>query len=175
MRRLAALLALLLPVACSQATTKVDSGLKAGAYTGTIGQATYQVDIPAKWNGTLLLYSHGYAAPTGGNPAADAGDATTKAWLLENGSALASSPHSRTGSAPAAAGHGVCISAVTEDVHLVMTPACEVIGRCTAPPKRSVDQVVTAAVTEAGDEVTVSYVGPRPPRAAAASRGSTPV
>ncbi len=95
--RVAALLALLLVAACSQAPIKVNSALKAGAYTGTIGKATYQVDIPAKWNGTLLLYSHGYAAPTGGNPASDAGDSTTKAWLLESGYALAGSSYSSTG------------------------------------------------------------------------------
>jgi pimeloyl-ACP methyl ester carboxylesterase len=93
----AALLALILVTACSQAAVKVDTAPKAGAYTGNIGAATYQVDIPAKWNGTLLLYSHGYAAPTGGNPASDAGDATTKGWLLDNGYALAGSSYSSTG------------------------------------------------------------------------------
>ncbi len=97
LKRLAALLAFVLLAACSQAVAKVDHGPKAGSYTGTIGAATYQVDIPAKWNGTLLLYSHGYAAPTGGNPASDAGDATTKAWLLGNGYALAGSSYSSTG------------------------------------------------------------------------------
>ena len=97
MRRLAALLALVLVAACSQSAVKVDNGLRPGSYTGAIGAATYQVDIPAKWNGTLLLYSHGYAAPTGGNPASDAGDATTKGWLLENGYALAGSSYSSTG------------------------------------------------------------------------------
>jgi pimeloyl-ACP methyl ester carboxylesterase len=96
-RRLAALLTLVLVAACSQSAAKVDNGLKAGSYTGAIGAATYLVDIPARWNGTLLLYSHGYAAPTGGNPASDAGDATTKSWLLQNGYALAGSSYSGTG------------------------------------------------------------------------------
>jgi pimeloyl-ACP methyl ester carboxylesterase len=96
-RSATALLALVLAVACSQSAVKVDSGTKAGSYTGAIGAAAYQVDVPAKWNGTLLLYSHGYAAPTGGNPASDAGDATTKGWLLENGYALAGSSYSGTG------------------------------------------------------------------------------
>ena len=96
-KSVAALLALILVMACSQAAVKVDNGPKAGSYTGNIGAATYQVDLPAKWNGTLLLYSHGYAAPTGGNPASDAGDATTKGWLLENGYALAGSSYSGTG------------------------------------------------------------------------------
>jgi pimeloyl-ACP methyl ester carboxylesterase len=95
--KLAALLALLLVAACSQAAGKADTRPGAGSYTGTIGAATYLVDLPAKWNGTLLLYSHGYAAPTGGNPASDAGDATTKAWLLASGYALAGSSYSSTG------------------------------------------------------------------------------
>ncbi len=93
----AAVLALVLLAACSQSAVKVDTRLKPGSYAGAIGAATYQVDIPGKWNGTLLLYSHGYAAPTGGNPASDAGDATTKGWLLENGFALAGSSYSGTG------------------------------------------------------------------------------
>jgi pimeloyl-ACP methyl ester carboxylesterase len=96
-RYAAGLLALILLAACSQPAAKPESGPKAGSYTGNIGAATYQADLPAKWNGTLLLYSHGYAAPTGGNPVSDAGDATTKAWLLENGYALAGSSYSSTG------------------------------------------------------------------------------
>jgi len=96
-KRFAALLALVLVAACSQGAAPAPSPAKAGTFTGTIGAASYLVDLPAHWNGTLLLYSHGYAAPTGGNPASDAGDATTKAWLLENGYALAGSSYSSTG------------------------------------------------------------------------------
>ena len=37
--------------------------------TGTLGDgATYVIDVPAPWNGTLLLYSHGYVAPGSPNP-----------------------------------------------------------------------------------------------------------
>src|SRR5947209_14859672 len=34
--------------------------------TGTLGGAAYKIEMPAKWNGTLLLWSHGYrsAVPT---------------------------------------------------------------------------------------------------------------
>jgi pimeloyl-ACP methyl ester carboxylesterase len=95
--RLAALFALLLVSGCSQSAGTPAVASQAGTHTGTVGAGTYLVDIPAKWNGTLLLYSHGYAAPTGGNPASDAGDATTKAWLLDNGFALAGSSYSSTG------------------------------------------------------------------------------
>ncbi len=65
--------------------------------TGTLlDGATYVMDFPARWNGTLLLYSHGYnAGPE--NPAYDAGDGSTAAFLLANGYALAGSSYSTTG------------------------------------------------------------------------------
>jgi pimeloyl-ACP methyl ester carboxylesterase len=98
MRRLAGLLAsIALLAACTQASAPAPKGPRAGTYTGSIGSATYLVDIPKSWNGTLLLYSHGYAAPSGGNPASDGGDATTKGWLLGEGYALAGSSYSSTG------------------------------------------------------------------------------
>ena len=98
MRGLTVLVGLvLLSAGCSQAAAPAAAGPKAGQYSGSIGAATYLVDIPPHWNRALLLYSHGYAAPTGGNPASDAGDPTTKAWLLENGYALAGSSYSGTG------------------------------------------------------------------------------
>ena len=31
--------------------------------TGSIGGATYGIAMPAAWNGTLILYSHGYIVP----------------------------------------------------------------------------------------------------------------
>lgn len=65
--------------------------------TGTIDGAAFLIDIPANWNGTLLLYSHGYVAPGDPNPARDAGDPFTAAYLLGNGYALAGSSYSTTG------------------------------------------------------------------------------
>ena len=73
------------------------SGPKPGNYTGRIGKAAFVIDIPTRWNRTLLLYSHGYAAPGSGNPANDAGDDNTKGWLLGQGYALAGSAYSSTG------------------------------------------------------------------------------
>jgi len=36
----------------------------AATYTGTLPDgATWQIRVPAAWNGSLLLYSHGYRAP----------------------------------------------------------------------------------------------------------------
>jgi pimeloyl-ACP methyl ester carboxylesterase len=59
--------------------------------------ATYRIDVPADWNGTLLLYSHGYVAPGSANPARDVGDPLTGQWLLGHGYALAGSSYATTG------------------------------------------------------------------------------
>jgi pimeloyl-ACP methyl ester carboxylesterase len=66
--------------------------------TGTLSDgATYVIDVPASWNGTLLLYSHGYVAPGSSNPAEDVGDPLTGAYLLAAGYALAGSSYASTG------------------------------------------------------------------------------
>jgi pimeloyl-ACP methyl ester carboxylesterase len=59
--------------------------------------ATYLMEVPPGWNGTLFLYSHGYVAPGSANPAQDVGDPATGAWLLTHGYALAGSSYSTTG------------------------------------------------------------------------------
>jgi len=66
-------------------------------YSGTIGGAAYSVEVPARWNGTLFLYSHGYVAPGSANPAAAAPDAGIGEWMLGQGFALAASAYSSTG------------------------------------------------------------------------------
>jgi pimeloyl-ACP methyl ester carboxylesterase len=58
--------------------------------------ATWKAEVPASWNGTLLLYSHGYRFP-GNNPAQDVGDPVTGAFLLAHGFALAGSSYAHTG------------------------------------------------------------------------------
>jgi pimeloyl-ACP methyl ester carboxylesterase len=66
--------------------------------TGTFPDgATYVIDVPAKWNKKLLLYSHGYAAPGSPNPAYDYGDPYTAYFLFAEGYALAGSSYSTTG------------------------------------------------------------------------------
>ncbi len=59
--------------------------------------ATYLIEVPSPWNGTLLLYSHGYVVPGSPNPAHDVGDPATRAFLLGNGFALAGSSYATTG------------------------------------------------------------------------------
>lgn len=66
--------------------------------TGTFADgATFLIEVPSPWNGTLLLYSHGYVVPGSNNPAQDVGDPLTRAFLLANGFALAGSSYAHTG------------------------------------------------------------------------------
>ena len=59
--------------------------------------ATYLIEVPAQWNQTLFLYSHGYVTPGGNNPAQDVGDPVTGGWLLSHGYAIAGSSYATTG------------------------------------------------------------------------------
>jgi hypothetical protein len=65
--------------------------------TGNINGADYLIEVPANWNGDLVLYSHGYVAPGSPNPAMDVGDPLTREFLLSNGYALAGSSYRTTG------------------------------------------------------------------------------
>jgi pimeloyl-ACP methyl ester carboxylesterase len=60
------------------------------------GVAQWVADIPADWNGTLILYSHGFN-PTPNNPARNAPDPQTAAALLARGYALVGSSYERSG------------------------------------------------------------------------------
>jgi hypothetical protein len=64
-------------------------------FTGTLANGTTWVaDVPVNWNGTLLLYSHGFGPLT----ARDAPDPGTQAALLARGYALAGSSYDPSGS-----------------------------------------------------------------------------
>jgi pimeloyl-ACP methyl ester carboxylesterase len=66
--------------------------------TGTLANgATYLIEVPANWNGTLFLYSHGYVVPGSANPARDVGDPFTRFFMLSSGYALAGSSYATTG------------------------------------------------------------------------------
>ena len=70
------------------------------AKTGALPDgATYLIEVPAHWNGTLFLYSHGYVPPGNPNPAQDAAmsDPATRFFLLSSGFALAGSSYATTG------------------------------------------------------------------------------
>lgn len=59
--------------------------------------ATFLIEVPANWNGTLFLYSHGYVTPGSANPAQDVGDPFTRFFMLSSGFALAGSSYATTG------------------------------------------------------------------------------
>jgi pimeloyl-ACP methyl ester carboxylesterase len=70
------------------------------AHSGSLGDgATYLIEVPANWNGTLFLYSHGYVIPGSPNPALDMaqGDLATRFFMLSSGFALAGSSYATTG------------------------------------------------------------------------------
>ena len=71
----------------------------ANTLQGALGGANYTIAVPSNWNGTLVLYSHGYVFSNSPllNPAPDAGDPLTGAALLQQGYALAGSSYSQNG------------------------------------------------------------------------------
>src|ERR1700676_404211 len=67
-------------------------------HLGTLDDgATYLIEVPANWNGTLFLYSHGYVVPGSSNPAQDVGDPFTQFFMLASRYALAGSSYATTG------------------------------------------------------------------------------
>jgi pimeloyl-ACP methyl ester carboxylesterase len=89
----------------SSATAVPFSGCDKVACTGTLAGANYQIELPRTWNGTLLLFSHGYrnaepAPPDFAPVRTDAQDAPTDAVaqaLLAEGYALAGSAYASNG------------------------------------------------------------------------------
>lgn len=59
--------------------------------------ATWVMDVPRNWNGTVLLYSHGYRQAGSPNPAVDAPDAAVSGAALGQGYALIGSSYATTG------------------------------------------------------------------------------
>ena len=91
-----------LAVGANQASASAPSCGGSGSVStvnGTLSDgAAYKIQCPAgAWNGTLYLYSHGYVVPGSANPAEDAGDPVTAAWMLGHGYALAGSSYASTG------------------------------------------------------------------------------
>src|SRR4051794_34689675 len=81
----ATLTAVSLTAACGQSTTPLGDRAQVvrstdvdvpftdckAACTGTTDGAAYEIKLPSKWNGTLLLYSHGYRFAQPGPPSFD--------------------------------------------------------------------------------------------------------
>ena len=62
---------------------------------GTLGGASYIIAVPSNWNGTLLLYSHGYVFPGQPNQAPTVNLYTVA--MLQQGYAVAASSYSQPG------------------------------------------------------------------------------
>jgi hypothetical protein len=88
--------ALVVALACSSSnvTNQEDDP---HTFNGSIGAAAYRIEVPAHWNGTLFLYSHGYVPPGGTNDAVAAPGLDATAWLLGHHYAIAGSSYSFTG------------------------------------------------------------------------------
>jgi hypothetical protein len=78
-------------VMASAAPSATAASGAASHYTGSLADgATWIADLPSSWNGTIILYSHGFGPLT----AQDAPDPATQADLLGLGYALAGSSYS---------------------------------------------------------------------------------
>lgn len=91
---LALLLALILLSVCGGAFAQTGVTTQMGSLPDG---AAYLIEVPANWNGTLFLYSHGYVVPGSSNPALDVGDPITRLFMLGSGFALAGSSYATTG------------------------------------------------------------------------------
>ncbi|MFI1358459.1 alpha/beta hydrolase family protein [Streptomyces sp. NPDC020898] len=75
--------------ATTTATERVEGQLPSGA--------TYLMEMPAAWNGTVLLFSHGYRPAGTPSPAQDAPTPADQARLLDAGYALIGSSYASNG------------------------------------------------------------------------------
>lgn len=69
---------------------------KPGAYTGTLHGALYRIDIPANWNGDLVMLLHGYQ-PVGAPISTPMEPADSTLVFLKKGFAVAQSQYSSQG------------------------------------------------------------------------------
>ena len=92
---LSAALAAAMPVVLPLATAAPASAA-AGHYAGSTRNGAYVLDVPANFNGTVVLWSHGYSF-TPVTVAADAPTPAVRETLLAQGYALAGSTYARGG------------------------------------------------------------------------------
>ena len=71
----------------------------AKAYFGTLGRAAYQVEIPAKWNGELVMWAHGFAG-FGLELEAELPPRALRRTFIDEGYAWAGSSYSENGYVP---------------------------------------------------------------------------
>ncbi len=61
-------------------------------WAGVLGGAGYRVEVPANWNGKLVMYAHGYA---GTGAVLGVANPTIRRYLIQNGYAWAASSYSK--------------------------------------------------------------------------------
>jgi hypothetical protein len=61
-------------------------------WAGVLGGAQYHVEVPANWNGKLVMYAHGYAGETN---VLTVNDPSIRRYLIKNGYAWAASSYSK--------------------------------------------------------------------------------
>lgn len=67
------------------------------SYDATINGADFRVETPQRWNGTLVLYSHGYNPGFASERLPVSNAPETEEWLLANGYAVAASEYQNDG------------------------------------------------------------------------------
>ena len=77
-------------------TTRSTEQSLSGTLTSGAG---WKIEVPPRWNGTLVLYSHGYVLPVGGqaNPAVAVPGTDGATWMAGHGYAVAGSSYASTG------------------------------------------------------------------------------
>lgn len=71
----------------------------ATAHFGTLGKAVYQIEIPANWNGDLVMYAHGFAG-FGNEVSVSPPSSAQRKALIDGGYAWAASSFSENGYTP---------------------------------------------------------------------------
>jgi len=96
LRRIGLMLAATLTVGLAAADqSQIEDSAAGASYSGVLADgALWRARVPALWNGTLLLYSHGYAAQLQPPQLAPR---DLERWLLAQGYALAASSYSQPG------------------------------------------------------------------------------
>jgi hypothetical protein len=69
-----------------------DSTIATDRWTGTLNGAGYRIEVPANWNGKLVMYAHGYA---GTGAMLKVRNPPIRRYLIEQGYAWAASSYSR--------------------------------------------------------------------------------
>lgn len=77
--------------AMATATGDVTNVATTSRWTGVLGKAGYQIEVPATWNGKLVMYAHGFA---GNQPTLSVNAPSIRRFLIDNGYAWAASSYS---------------------------------------------------------------------------------